>query len=82
MSDAEDIDSDDEDDDLSPSDGINPKSSGQQKQRIINGRKPSNNGPVVNKYVLTTVVGPGLTINHFYKYKTSTLTPFVKPCVI
>ena len=50
VSDAEDIDSDDEDDDdLSPSDGLNPKEPDQRNQRMMKGRKPSNNGPVVNK---------------------------------
>ena len=49
MSDAEDIDSDDEDDDLSPIDGSNQKEPEMKNQRIAKGRKP-NNGPIVNKY--------------------------------
>ena len=49
MSDAEDIDSDDEDDDLSPIDGSNQKEPDVKNQRIAKGRKP-NNGPIVNKY--------------------------------
>ena len=49
VSDAEDIDSDDEDDDLSPSDGLNLKEPDQRSQRNLKARKPSNNGPVVNK---------------------------------
>ena len=49
VSDAEDIDSDDDEDDLSPADGLNPKEPDPKTQRIAKGRKPSNNGPVVNR---------------------------------
>ena len=35
-----------------------------------------------DKLLLKMNVGSGLTVNHFYKYETSTLTPVVKPCVI